>query len=126
MYNLSTDWTADVREKDIAQAMAHAEEAGAWVEEARKELAKVVGAGESPSGHVKVTVTGEGKVLEISLQPPAKRLDRHTFVNEVLTAVTQARQDAAGKVHQMMREGFPGFDPTAITAGADRLMNMPW
>ncbi|MEV8638266.1 YbaB/EbfC family nucleoid-associated protein [Streptosporangium sp. NPDC051023] len=117
---------ADIREKDLVLAEERADRVLAWVEEAQADLDKVVGTGEGASGQVTVSVTAEGRVLDVAFGPRAMRLDSHTLAEEVLAAIARARTDAARRIDELMREGLPGFDPAEAAAQFEGLLDTPW
>ncbi|MER7129870.1 YbaB/EbfC family nucleoid-associated protein [Streptosporangium saharense] len=125
MYGSPID-PADIREADLAEADARAERVTTWIQEAQDVLDEVVGEGRGDSGQVTVTVTAEGRVLEVVFDARAMRLGSHVLAEEVRSAVARARLDATRRVEELMRGGVDGFDLARAAVQFESLLDTPW
>jgi DNA-binding protein YbaB len=117
---------ADDWDEDIRRAEDEADRILAWVDGAQAGLDEITGTGESPSGQVKATVAANGRILDVTIEPRAMRMDSRTLSEEVLAAVAQAGLDVTRRTEELIREGLPGFDPTEAAAKMQHVMNTEW
>ncbi|MCG5220638.1 YbaB/EbfC family nucleoid-associated protein [Streptosporangium sp. KLBMP 9127] len=115
----------DIRDEDLERSADQAAEMLAWIETAKDEVDEIVGVGAGESGHVKATAAADGKVLAVTFEPRALRLDSRTLAAEVLSAVQEAQGDAERQTHELMRVALPGFDPVETQAQLDRVLRAP-
>ncbi|MEV4098069.1 YbaB/EbfC family nucleoid-associated protein [Streptosporangium saharense] len=125
MYGSRID-PADIREADLAEADARADRVTTWIQETEGALDEVVGEGRGDSGQVTVTVTAEGRVLEVVFDARAMRLGSHVLAEEVRSAVARARLDVTRRIEELMRGEVDGFDLATATAQFESLLDTPW
>ncbi|MBB5082225.1 YbaB/EbfC family nucleoid-associated protein [Nonomuraea endophytica] len=113
---------ANISERELDEAAGRAERMLAWLESAQEELQAVTGAGEGPSGHVRVTVDADGLVLDVRYDRQALKLGSQDLADETLAAVRSAAADARRRTHDLMREAIPGFDPAQTQSELERLL----
>ncbi|MCK2216779.1 YbaB/EbfC family nucleoid-associated protein [Actinomadura sp. ATCC 31491] len=113
---------ANISERELDEAARRGERMLAWLESAQEELRAVTGTGSGPSGHVRVSVDADGRVLDVRYDGRALRLGSQDLAEETLAAVRAACADAERRTHDLMREAFPGYDPAATQAELERLL----
>ncbi|WP_219466373.1 YbaB/EbfC family nucleoid-associated protein [Nonomuraea rhizosphaerae] len=112
----------NITDRDLDEATRQSERMLAWIETAQEDLGKVVGTGKGPSGHVGASVDSTGRVLEVTYGSRAMRLPSEDLAEETVTAVREANADAQRQIHDLMREGIPGYDPVEATAELERVL----
>ncbi|MEU1719162.1 YbaB/EbfC family nucleoid-associated protein [Actinomadura sp. ATCC 39365] len=117
---------ANISERELDEAARQGERMLAWLESAHDELRAVTGTGEGPSGHVRVTVDADGRVLDVRYGPRALRLGGQDLAEETLAAVRAAAADVRRRTHDLMREAVPGYDPDRTQAELERLLGAEW
>ncbi|SDH57648.1 YbaB/EbfC DNA-binding family protein [Sinosporangium album] len=125
MFGLDID-PANISERELEEAARRGERMLAWLESAQEELRAVTGAGEGPSGRVRVTVDADGCVLDVRYGRRALRLGSQDLAEETLAAVRAAGADAQRRAHDLMREAVPGYDPVQTQAELERLLGTGW
>lgn len=117
---------ANISERELDEAARRGERMLAWLESAQEEMQAVTGIGEGPSGHVRVTVDADGRVLDVRYDRRALRLGSQDLAEETLAAVRAAGADAQRRTHDLMREAIPGYDPVQTQAELERLLGTEW
>ncbi|WP_449063525.1 YbaB/EbfC family nucleoid-associated protein [Planomonospora algeriensis] len=125
MYGPQID-PGDIRDRDLDEAGRQGERMLTWLETAQEELDGLTGTGETASGQVKATVDVNGRVLEVAYGPRALRLGSEELAEATLAAVREACADAERRVHDLVREAVPGYDPVAANARFEHLLDGGW
>ncbi|MFF3665353.1 YbaB/EbfC family nucleoid-associated protein [Microtetraspora malaysiensis] len=121
MYGRQFD-PADLTDRSLDEVAHQHERVLAWLETAQPDLDRIVGTAETAEGQVGATVDVNGRVREVSYGPRATRAGSQVLAEQTLVAVREACADAQRQVHDLMREGMPGFDPVAADEQFQRLL----